>query len=316
MTSDSDTPALLTWLAPLSDLARLRILRLLANEELSVGELAMVVQLPQSTVSRHLKLLSESAWIVKRSAGTASLYRMAVNDLPQIAQELWEATSHGLGDSRTFDADDHRVAEVLAQRRTDSKAFFGQIGGEWDDMRRQLFGDSFTSQALITLLDPTWTVADLGCGTGNVTEQLAPIVKQVIAVDREPAMLKAARRRLAAFSNIEFREGELTEIPIAAAQVDAAIMFLVTVYLPKPIEAIREITRILRTGGVALVVDLAPHDRETYRHTMGHQHMGFDEKQINRWANDVGLTNVRYRLLKPDTTAKGPQLFVATMRKK
>jgi len=316
MTSASDTPALLNWLAPLSDLARLRILRLLATEELSVGELAMVVQLPQSTASRHLKLLSESAWIVKRSAGTASLYRMAVSDLPQVAQELWEATSHGLGDSRTFDADDSRLAEVLAQRRTDSKAFFGHIGGEWDDLRRQLFGDSFTSHALITLLDPTWTVADLGCGTGNVSEHLAPIVKQIIAVDREPAMLEAARQRLASFSNIEFREGDVAEIPIDDNQVDAAIMFLVTVYLPKPIEAIREIARILRPGGVALVVDLAPHDRETYRRTMGHQHVGFDEKQLKGWANDVGLTNVRYRLLKPDTTAKGPQLFVATMRKK
>ena len=315
MTPDSDTPALLTWLAPLSDLARLRILRLLATEELSVGELAMVVQLPQSTVSRHLKLLSESAWIVKRSAGTASLYRMAVNDLPRIAQELWEATSHGLGDSRTFDADDSRLAEVLAQRRTDSKAFFGHIGSEWDDLRRQLFGDSFTSQALITLLDPTWTVADLGCGTGNVSEHLAPIVKQVIAVDRVPAMLEAARRRLASFSNIEFRAGELTELPIADDEVDVAIMFLVTVYLPDPVEAIREIARILRPAGVALVVDLAPHDRDTYRHTMGHQHTGFDEKQIKRWANDVGLADARYRLLKPDTTAKGPGLFVATMRK-
>ena len=316
MTSDSDTPALLTWLAPLSDLARLRILRLLANEELSVGELAMVVQLPQSTVSRHLKLLSESAWIVKRSAGTASLYRMAVNELPNIAQELWKATSHGLGDSHTFDADDNRLAEVLAQRRTDSKAFFGHIGGEWDDIRRQLFGDSFTTQALITLLDPTWTVADLGCGTGNVSEHLAPIVKQIIAVDREPAMLEAARRRLTASTNIDFREGEMTKIPIDDKQVDAAIMFLVTVYLPEPTEAIREIARILRPGGIALIVDLAPHDRETYRHTMGHQHLGFDEKQINSWANDVGLGNVRYRLLKPDTTAKGPGLFVATMRKK
>ncbi len=315
MTSDSDTPALLTWLAPLSDLARLRILRLLAAEELSVGELAMVVQLPQSTVSRHLKLLSESAWIVKRSAGTASLYRMPVNDLPRIAQELWEATSRGLGDSRTFDADDSRLAEVLAQRRTDSKAFFGQIGGEWDDLRRQLFGDSFTSQALITLLDPTWTVADLGCGTGNVSEHLAPIVKQLIAVDREPAMLEAARRRLTAFSNIEFREGELTKIPIADDQVDAAIMFLVTVYLPQPTEAIREVARILRPGGVGLIVDLAPHDRDTYRHTMGHQHMGFDEKQINRWAKAAGLSDVRYQRLKPDTAAKGPGLFVATMRK-
>lgn len=312
----SPTPALLTWLATLSDLARLRILRLLATEELSVGELALILQLPQSTVSRHLKLLSDGGWIVKRAAGTASLYRMAVEALPRIAQELWEATSHGLGDSPTFDEDDRRLAEILAHRRTDSKAFFGHIGGEWDALRRQLFGESFTTQALVTLLDPKWIVADLGCGTGNVTEHLAPIVKQVIAVDREPAMLDAARRRLGSFSNIEFRQGELTKLPIADDHVDAAIMFLVGVYLPDPAEAFGEIARILRQDSAALIVDLTPHDRESYRHTMGHQHLGFDEKQIKRWAKAAGLANVRYQRLKPDTAAKGPGLFVATMRKK
>ena len=108
----------------------------------------------------------------------------------------------------------------------------------------------------------------------------------------------------------------MTKIPIADDHVDAAIMFLVGVYLPDPAEAFGEIARILRQDGAALIVDLTPHDRESYRHTMGHQHLGFDEKQIKRWAKAAGLANVRYQRLKPDTAAKGPGLFVATMRKK
>ena len=144
----SPPPALLTWLAPRSALARLPILRLLATEALSVGQLALILQLPQSTVSRHLKLLSDGGWIVKRAAGTASLYRMAVEALRPIAQELWEATSHGLGDSPTFDEADRRVAEILAHRRTDSNAFFGHIGGEWVALRRPPFGESVPTPAL------------------------------------------------------------------------------------------------------------------------------------------------------------------------
>ena len=119
---------LLRSLACLGDMARLRLLRLIAQEELSVGELARVLQLPQSTVSRHLKVLYESGWIARRSEGTASLYRMDSDALSDGARALWDVVRGQLGASPTLSEDDHRMAEVLAERRTDSKAFFGRIG--------------------------------------------------------------------------------------------------------------------------------------------------------------------------------------------
>lgn len=314
-TSSTDTPELLSWLSTLGDMVRLRILRLLNQQELSVGELASILQLPQSTVSRHLKLLSDGSWIVKRTAGTASLYRMSEQSVDEAALKLWSTVKQSLGSSPSLDQDDARLSEVLANRHTDSKAFFGQIAGEWDSMRHQLFGDAFTCQALINLINPDWTVADLGCGLGNVAQYLAPVVKKVIAVDREPAMLDAAKKRLASFNNIDFHQGEITDIPIKDQQVDAAIVFLVTVYLDKPVDAIKEIARILRPGGVVLIVDLVKHDRKTYHHTMGHQHLGFDEKQLLDWQAQAGLKGLRYSLLRPDTAGKGPGLFAATMRK-
>jgi ArsR family transcriptional regulator len=308
-------PPLLDLLTTLGDPARLRVLRLLEAEELSVGELAKALQLPQSTVSRHLKLLHEAGWIEKRTAGTASLYCLDEASLAPPARDLWSVARRQLVGSPTFDQDDARLAGVVAERSADSKAFFGRIGGEWDEVRGELFGSHVTGEALLALLDPGWVVADLGCGTGNAAEHLAPMVRSVIAVDRETGMLDAARKRLKSFENVEFRQGELTSLPIDDAAIDAAIVSLVLHHVDDPDAAVREIGRALRPGGLAIIVDMVPHDREDYRRTMGHRHLGFDEPTVRAWAEQAGLDLVRYRRLRPDTAAKGPGLFVAMLRK-
>lgn len=313
--SDSDNLPLLSWLAMLSDVARVRVLRLLERQELSVGELSRALQLPQSTVSRHLKVLHEQNWIVKRSEGTASLYRLTENALDPAAAKLWRLTREQLGSAPTFDEDDHRLEGVLAERRTDSREFFGRVGGEWAALRRELFGEAFTAEALLNLVQSDWIIADLGCGTGDAAERLAPIVKKIIAVDREPAMIEAARKRLAGFSNIDFRRGELTQLPLKAGEVHAALMFLVLHHISDPQVALNEIARVLKPGGTAMIVDMVTHDREAYRHTMGHQHLGFERRQIEKWAKTAGLKLLAWRRLPPDTAGKGPGLFVATLRK-
>jgi len=306
---------LLHRLAALGDLARLRILRLLDDRELSVGELARALQLPQSTVSRHLKLLHDGRWIVKRSEGTASLYCLVQDTLDEQAGELWRLARTQLGSSVTLQEDDSRLAEVLAARREDSKTFFGRLGSEWDHLRHDLFGNQFTTEALLGLVSTDWVVADLGCGTGNAAEFLAPFVKRIIAVDREKAMLDAARKRLAAFNNIEFRLGELTALPLVDGEIDAAMIYLVLHHVQDPDAAVRDTARTLKEGGVLLIVDMVAHDRESYRHTMGHLHLGFDETAVRGWAGAAGLAMARYHRLHPDTNGKGPGLFAATMRK-
>lgn len=315
MRSPPDHLPLLQRFSALGDLARLRIMRLLDREELSVGELAAALQLPQSTVSRHLKLLHEGGWITKRAAGTASMYRVGEQSLDPQMRDLWKLARTQMGSTPVLDQDEARLAEVLAGRRIDSKSFFGQIGGEWDALRRELFGESFTAEALLMLVHHDWIVADLGCGTGNASEQLAPLVKKVIAIDREPAMLDAATKRLRNFNNVEFRKGELTQLPLRDGEVDVALTFLVLIHIESPGDALREMARVIKPGGHALIVDLIPHNRESYLHTMGHRHLGFDEKQVKSWAKSAGFNEVRYRKLRPAINSKGPGLFVATLRK-
>lgn len=317
MTSSPSQP-LLSRLATLGDLARLRMLRLLDREELSVGELANALQLPQSTVSRHLKLLLDGGWVVKRTEGTASLFRLVPESLDNGARELWNVTKAQLDSSaeaRSFADDAHRLTEIIAARRSDSRAFFGRIGGEWDELRTTLFGEAFTSEALLSLLDESWTVADLGCGTGNAVELLAPHVKHVIGIDREPAMIRAAKKRTKGAANIEFRRGDLMKLPLRDRELDAAVAFLVLHHVQETEKAVVEIARTLKPGGVLLIVDMTEHDRETYRHTMGHVHLGFSERQIKQWATTAGMKLARYRRLRPDPSSKGPGLFAATLRK-
>jgi ArsR family transcriptional regulator len=305
-------------LAALSDVVRLRVLRLLEREELAVGEVAKVVQLPQSTVSRHLKVLADGGWVIKRTEGTATLYRLTLDDLSSANRGVWVAVRElirspdGKRSGMEAEEDLRRLESVLAERREDSLGYFGRVAGQWDEVRTELFGARFTSLGLLSLLPREWVVADLGCGTGNASELLAPLVKRVIAVDQSGPMLSAAKRRLGGVKNVEFVEGELTKLPLKDASVDVAVCVLVLHHVEKPGDALAEMRRIVRPGGQALVVDMAEHDRSIYRHTMGHRWLGFSEQHMGAMMTGAGFERARYAALPSDPNAKGPGLFACT----
>jgi ArsR family transcriptional regulator len=319
----SDIPVAIR-LAVLADKTRLRLLRVLEGAELSVGELAQVFQSPQSTISRHLKVLADAGWIVRRNEGTATFYRMVLDDLTTSARALWLTIREQAaeGDRAELAEDVRRVAAVLDERRTDSQAYFGRVAGEWDAVRQELFGTRFTHHALLELLTSSWVVADLGCGTGNIAELLAPIVKRVIAVDQSGPMIDAAKRRLKGVKNVEFVESELSHLPLTNGSVDVAAFGLVLHHVAKPELPLKEAARILRGGpggggevpGRVLVVDMVRHDRSEYRHLMGHQHLGFSRDDIESRFETAGLEPMSFRELPVDPDARGPGLFVATAK--
>ncbi|NNE08154.1 MAG: metalloregulator ArsR/SmtB family transcription factor, partial [Gemmatimonadetes bacterium] len=185
-----DTP-ILDHLATLSDSVRSRILVLL-GQELTVGDLCSVLQLPQSTVSRHLKFLSDRSWVDSRPDGTHRLYRRTLDAPGHDARDLWDMVRASVEKSAAGAADRERLASVLASRKSRSREFFDKSAGDWDSLRDELFGPHFHGLALLGLLPASWTVADLGCGTGAVAEALAPFVSEVIGVDASPAMLQGA----------------------------------------------------------------------------------------------------------------------------
>jgi ArsR family transcriptional regulator len=308
-------PAILDHLASLADTTRSRILLLLDGHELTVTELCSIMQLPQSTVSRHLKALADAAWVSARAEGTSHLYTMTREDLDASARRLWLLVREQVGPTPAATQDQRRLAAALAERRTKSQEFFSSSAGQWDRVRDELFGDRFHLAALAAFAGGDWTVGDLGCGTGQVTAALAPFVARVIAVDSSAAMLQAAKKRLQGADNIDLRRGDLEALPIDDARLDAATMMLVLHHVPEPERALAEVARVLKPGGRAMIVDMLPHERENYRQQMGHVWLGFGEEPMRRLLTESGFEEIRIVSLPPDARAKGPGLFVATGRR-
>jgi ArsR family transcriptional regulator len=302
-------------LTALADSTRSRILLLLDRHELTVGELCAALQLPQSTVSRHLKILTDEGWLASRAEGTSRRYSMQTSKLDPSARRLWQVVRAQVAESPASTQDAHRLGGVLAQRRSTQVAFFDSAPGVWDRMRAELIGQRTDLLALLELLDDRWVIGDLGCGTGHATEVLAPCVGHVIAVDESGPMLTAARKRLAPFENVELRSGQLEEIPIDDATLDAALLFLVAHYVADPGPVASELSRVLKPGGRVVIVDLMPHERDEYVLQMGHVWQGLAEEQLRDWFGAHDFAAFRYRPLPADPAAKGPGMFVASVRK-
>jgi SAM-dependent methyltransferase len=300
-------------LGSLADATRTRLLLLLARHELSVGELCSVVQLPQSTVSRHLKVLGDEGWLAQRSEGTSRYYRLMPR-LDVTSKRLWQVVRDDLARRPESAQDEARAQQVLQQRRTRSQEFFSTAAGQWDAVRAELFGARGGLSGLLALLGDDLVIGDLGCGTGAVTSELAPFAARVIGVDESKAMLSAARRRLSGFDNVELRAGALESLPVETGELDAALLSLVLHYLPEPALALAEAQRALKPGGRLVVVDMMEHGRAEYREQYGHVWQGFSEPQLRGWLEDAGFTKVRWHALVSDPAARGPVLFAASAR--
>jgi ArsR family transcriptional regulator len=309
----SQPDTLLAWMDCLADPMRLRLLRILERHELGVADLCDVLQSPQSTVSRHLKLLLDQGWVQSRRQGTNHLYEMILDELAPAARKLWLLARDQMESWATLSQDDLRLQRRLAQRENDSQSFFAGAAGEWDRIRSELYGNRFDLHAVLPLLPPQFVIADLGCGAGELAAQLARHVETVIGVDNSAEMLKAAKRRANGLTNLDLRKGDLAALPLADAEADAATMILALTYAPDPQAALNEMARVLKpAGGRAVIVDLLRHDRDDFRRQLGQRWPGFEPADLRKMLDAAGLKDAAVTPLPPDANAKGPALFVAT----
>ena len=306
--------ALLGWMDGLADETRLRLLRVLEREELSVQELCGVLRLPQSTVSRHLKTLSSQGWLRSRRQGTASFYALA-EDADAGARRLWRLARAETDGWAAVEQDELRLEARLKARRAGAQEFFAGAAQEWEALRAELYGRAFEREALGALLPSTWTVADLGCGAGSLAAALAPHVARVVGVDQSAAMLRAARRRLEGVDNVELHRGELEALPLPAASCDAALAVLVLAYVPEVAPVLAEAARVLSPGGRLVLLDLARHADEPFARRLGQVRFGFTPADLTRALAAAGLAGARVRPLPPEPGAKGPALLLATATK-
>ncbi|MEN9579319.1 MAG: putative methyltransferase YcgJ [Pseudomonadota bacterium] len=307
-------------MAALNEPTRARLLRVIEQHELSVGEISQVLQLPQSTTSRHIKVLSEGEWLASRRDGTSRLYRLAKDLFPQSQIRLWSFLKDNLGPGAQAQQDDARLHRVLFDRQSKGQEFFATSAGNWDKIRHELFGSEFELGLLPALLPEESVVCDLGCGTGRIAELLAPFASRVIGIDASAAMIEAAKTRLASHlatgngygGTVELHQAELKSVPLASASVDVALLVLVLHYVSDPQGVLCEVARVLKPGGKLVLLDMQPHTREEYRAQMGHLWQGFDAGVLKSWLTTAGFSTSRYAALPPDPMAKGPPLFVSS----
>jgi len=279
--NETTLPATLKLLA---DSTRLRILALLEQEELSVGELTRALEMTQSRVSNHLRILREARLLTERHAGVSTHLRLAQPENGHSAlARLWVCLRGELCALPEHQADLVRLESLLAERRTGAGEFFDRVAGQWD----KIAGEFETGQArlrAVTHLLPRGSVfADLGCGTGYMAEAVLGHCSRLICVDRSEGMLAEARKRLlrnTRGTQVEFRPGELDSLPIEANELDGLLAGMVLHHLPSSAPALLEMYRVVRPGGTAVLLELAPHREEWMRTELGDRHLGLEPADL------------------------------------
>jgi ArsR family transcriptional regulator len=303
----------------LADSTRLRILAAVAEEELTVGEIREVVDSVQSAVSRNLAILREAGFVRDRREGT-NVYFSLRRDMAGPAKKLFDSAASGFIDLPGAKEDRTRLGRCRQKRARRSRGYFEAIAGDWERIRKSCFDDRLSSLALEKLLPSGLVLADIGCGTGSLTRELARFAKKVIAVDLSPEMIRRAKllSKEGEISNVEFRRGDAGKLPLARGSVDAAFCVMVLHFLENPERAVRELCRVTRPGGSIVLLDLVPHDQEWMRQEMAHLWLGFERAVIERWFRKAGASEVDFELTgsyaggKPNKNGKRPvEIFVA-----
>jgi ubiquinone/menaquinone biosynthesis C-methylase UbiE/DNA-binding transcriptional ArsR family regulator len=284
-------------LKALADPMRLRLLAAVAEEELTVGEVQDVVAAGQSLVSRNLGILRDAGFVQNRKEGT-NVYFSLRRDMPEGARELFESLHARLAQLPEAQGDKARLEECRRRRFQRSRDYFEAVAGDWERIRKSYFDDRVTSLAIEKLLPRNLVVADIGCGTGSLTFELARFAHKVIGIDLSREMLRRANQiaKEKGLRNVEFHRGDALELPLETGSMDAVFCVMVLHFLPEPERAIRELCRVTRAGGTVVLVDLVQHNQEWMRNEMAHRWLGFDRQGIEKWFWSAGVHNVDYHL--------------------
>jgi SAM-dependent methyltransferase len=265
---------------------RVRLMALLAKDELTVAELVTITELGQSNVSTHLGRLRDAGLLRDRKAGSSTFYALNDGAMPEAARKVWALVEAGTKDA-LLDADRERCDRVVRSRAKAAgwpDAVAGQMerhyspGRTWEATARGLFG-------LVQLGD----VLDAGSGDGTMAQLLAPRARSVTCLDRSEKILEAARARLAKAKNAKVCSGDVHDLPFEDGSFDHVMLFNILTQAKAPARVVSEAARVLRPGGHLALVTLAPHDHADVTANYGDIHPGFSTTQLKRMLQKAGL---------------------------
>jgi ArsR family transcriptional regulator len=286
-----DTLPLADRIQAVSDPTRLRILALVARMELSVGELAQLLEQSQPRVSRHVRILADAGIVERRKEG--SWVFLAMGDAGRTAP-LLELVDTWMDKSTraVLDSDSARLDAVRADRAQAAERYFAAQAEIWDSIRSLHVAEAEVERAIDRALgrDAFGTLVDIGTGTGRMIELFGPRAGEAIGIDRSSDMLRLARAKLeSAGVRSSLRQGDMYALPLADGTADCVIIHQVLHYAHAPADAIAEAARVLAPGGTLLVVDFAAHEREELRTFDAHLRLGFADEAMEAWFDAAGL---------------------------
>ncbi len=280
----------------LSEGIRLRLIRLLAQEELNGSELRQILDVPQSTLSRHLNVLKDEGFVQSRREGNHSFFHLdhqprlngTTDDLLRIIQDL-------TGDDPELAQDHAGLNQVLAERKRSVLEHFEAAGESWDDFQQQHADHLVKQRALSRLIPQDKVIVDVGCGSGYLLPELAGTQGSVIAIDNAPAQLDRARAkcRREGLDNVEFRHGELEALPLKDQEADAVFAHLSLHHTPSPELAVQEMSRILKPGATLVITDFLAHEESWLRDEHADLWLGFETQAVVQWLKTAGFENIR-----------------------
>ncbi len=307
-------PSIVKSLRVLGDSNRLRMLLLLAREELSVAELQEILGMGQSSISTHLAQLKHAGMVEDRRTGKNIWYRSKVDG--DVLSRLLEGLQEAPEELPEAAHDQAALDLVLRKRQDKTRAFFDDMAGRLG--REYVPGRSWKSiaEALLLLLPPM-VIADLGAGEGAFSLLLAQRAQQVIAVDNSDKMVElgSALARKQGVPALEYRKGDLEAVPIADGSVDLALFSQSLHHAQHPERAIAEAWRILKPGGRIAILDLVQHRFAEARELYADVWLGFSEVELELLLGKAGFNNVQTAIVHKETEAPFFQTVLATGNK-
>ena len=271
----------------LSDKTRLRLLYVLQHYELNVNEIVLVVDMIQSGVSRHLKILMESGLLTSRRDGSFIYYSAVKNDAVQTVLSL---VDQGFAKEDIAGKDLAASREMIKIRQNRTKRFFKTVAPQWDRLKKEVLGDFDLNAVMKEKVSFYGNISDLGCGTGELIEVLSEETShKLIGIDYSPEMLEQARLRLSGTGNAELRLGELEHLPMKNQEIDTAIMNMVLHHISQPELPIAEVYRVLKPEGLFILSDFEKHDKEEIKEIIGGSWLGFEKEKIKAWLTHAGF---------------------------
>ncbi|MGA3136554.1 MAG: metalloregulator ArsR/SmtB family transcription factor [Terracidiphilus sp.] len=308
-------PSIVKILRVAADPNRLRILLLLRGEELSVAELQEILAMGQSTISTHLSQLKQAGLVEDRRTGKSNLYRLSrpagASGAGGVLEQLLAEAKKEIPQAA---ADQAAVRRVLKKRQDKMRSFFDSVAGRLG--RDYVPGQSWkgVAEALLRLMPPL-VIADLGAGEGAFALLLAQSAKKVIAVDTSAKMIEVGREqaRRHGVKNIEFRLGDMEQVPIRDARIDLVFFSQSLHHALHPGRAVSEANRILRPGGRIVILDLVKHRFEEARELYADEWLGFSEPELEAMLEKAGFTEVQTSVVhkEPETPQFQTLLAVA-----